>query len=362
MEAEVVTIKDIAAALNVSLSTVHKAIYHKKGISDATRRRILQYIQDNNFQVNQVASALRRQTLRIAYVGTAPAGPEQYFAREIIRGVEQAYKEIRTFNISLSQYHTAFDPESQTALLSRLLAREGDQLDGLLLYPSHESLLNPLIAQFTRRGTRVVTLNSDAVGSTRDAFVSCDSTTIGRTAAQLIYQLCGSHTGSVLFLAGRHDLANHQMTAREFLHTAHALAPELNIIELYESPDWNRFRDSVRLYLTAFPQIQAAYSISSRTTLLLCQTIRELGLTGKFKVIGSDVFPELIPFFNDGTLTFSIFQNPQAQCACALRLLLDLSSGKADLPTTCRIPPDIAIQANADVYLRDQAAYPASSL
>ena len=64
-----ITIEDIAAALGVSKTTVSRAISGKGRIGEATRTRVLEYIEKNNYRPNIVAQGLaQRRTYNIAVV------------------------------------------------------------------------------------------------------------------------------------------------------------------------------------------------------------------------------------------------------------------------------------------------------
>ncbi len=64
-----ITIEDIAAALGVSKTTVSRAISGKGRIGEATRTRVLEYIEKNNYRPNVVAKGLaKRRTYNIAVV------------------------------------------------------------------------------------------------------------------------------------------------------------------------------------------------------------------------------------------------------------------------------------------------------
>ncbi|WP_026527331.1 LacI family DNA-binding transcriptional regulator [Butyrivibrio sp. VCD2006] len=64
-----ITIEDIAAALGVSKTTVSRAISGKGRIGEATRTRVLEYIEKNNYRPNVVAKGLaQRRTYNIAVV------------------------------------------------------------------------------------------------------------------------------------------------------------------------------------------------------------------------------------------------------------------------------------------------------
>ncbi|WP_029320490.1 LacI family DNA-binding transcriptional regulator [Butyrivibrio sp. AE3004] len=64
-----ITIEDVAAALGVSKTTVSRAISGKGRIGEATRNRVLEYIEQNNYKPNVVAKGLaQRRTFNIAVV------------------------------------------------------------------------------------------------------------------------------------------------------------------------------------------------------------------------------------------------------------------------------------------------------
>ncbi|WP_408071764.1 LacI family DNA-binding transcriptional regulator [Butyrivibrio sp. JL13D10] len=64
-----ITIEDVADALGVSKTTVSRAISGKGRISESTRRRVLEYIELNNYKPNVVAKGLaQRRTFNIAVV------------------------------------------------------------------------------------------------------------------------------------------------------------------------------------------------------------------------------------------------------------------------------------------------------
>ena len=57
----IITIGDVAQALGVSKTTVSRAISGKGRISERTRERVLQYIEEHNFKPNAVAQSLAAQ-------------------------------------------------------------------------------------------------------------------------------------------------------------------------------------------------------------------------------------------------------------------------------------------------------------
>lgn len=69
LENKKITISDIAEALNVSKTTVSRAISGKGRISEETRQKVLTYIQEKDYKPNVIAKGLAQQkTYNIAFV------------------------------------------------------------------------------------------------------------------------------------------------------------------------------------------------------------------------------------------------------------------------------------------------------
>ena len=324
MEEKVVTIKDIASDLGVSLSTIHKVIYNKKGVSEKTKQRVMQYIKEHNYRINRAASSLKRRAIRLAYVGIAPDGANKFYYSEVHQGVLNAYKDYQAFNVELDCYVTTDTVEEQLALLEKLYAERRDSLDGILLTCVHEFLISDVIRRFTEAGIKVVTISSDAKNSTRGAFVCSDGAMAGRVAAELIVDLGIQQNGQLLLIGGRRELSNHRLVLTNFISELGAERPDVDVIDLYQSPDIQLLEDKICKYLKAFKDIGYIYCITARGTYAMCRAVQSLGLSGRIKTIGTDVYEELTPFFEDRTLTATIFQNPRKQSATAMACLYNL--------------------------------------
>ena len=63
------TIDDIARELNISKTTVSRAISGKGRIGNKTREKVLQYINENNYRPNALAKGLAQsRTFNIGFV------------------------------------------------------------------------------------------------------------------------------------------------------------------------------------------------------------------------------------------------------------------------------------------------------
>lgn len=351
MENKGITIKDIANDLNVSLTTVHKVIYNKKGVSEQTRQRVMDYIQQSGYRVNSAASALKRRALRFAYVGIMPAEENRFFYQSLSDGVADAYEAIKAFNVEMDFYSTAQNADQQCELLKKLYEERKDSLDGLLLCCCHEVRCTPLIKEFTAAGIPVVTVSSDAKNSTRCAYVGPDNVTVGRVAAEMITNLGIPENGQILLVSGFREFSNHQLVSTAFAEYIANERPDVDILDIYQSQSVQATEDRIRKFLTAFPNISSAYSATARGTYALCHTIQTEGLGGKIKVVGTDVFEELRPFFRNRIIMATLFQDPRKQAETALTALFHVASQEMTVPTEQYVNVSIAVRSNFDVFL-----------
>ncbi|NBC05044.1 MAG: LacI family DNA-binding transcriptional regulator, partial [Bacteroidetes bacterium] len=81
------TISDIAKELNVTPSTVSRALGDHPKISDSTKEAVLDMVEKLNYQPNNIASALRKGKSNIIGV-IVPTSDRQFFA-SFIRGIEE---------------------------------------------------------------------------------------------------------------------------------------------------------------------------------------------------------------------------------------------------------------------------------
>ena len=86
-----------AKELNISLSTVHKALTGKPGISEQRRGEIIALAKEMGYEVNHVAQALSRKPIKIGVL--IPSDWQQYFA-PIKEGMEKALSNLSHSNVS----------------------------------------------------------------------------------------------------------------------------------------------------------------------------------------------------------------------------------------------------------------------
>lgn len=131
MKIESITIKDIAKALNLSYSTVSRALQNSYKISEATRQAVREYADRHHYRPNLIAQSLKNQ--RSHCIGVVLCNIPNVFFSEVISGIESiAYN--KDYLVIITQNLESYEREVKN--LQHLIGRS---IDGLLVSLSTES-------------------------------------------------------------------------------------------------------------------------------------------------------------------------------------------------------------------------------
>lgn len=126
-----VTIKDIAHALNLSTSTVSRALRDSYEISPETKRLVMEYAERLNYRPNPIALSLKGSSSKALAV-IVPQIANNFFS-QAINGIEAiAYN--RGYHVIIFQTHESY--EREVANVQQAVSR---RVDGLLLSLSSET-------------------------------------------------------------------------------------------------------------------------------------------------------------------------------------------------------------------------------
>lgn len=131
MRYEALTIKDIAKALNLSVSTVSKALRDSHEISGETKEIVNAYAKSNHYKPNLVAQSLKKGTSKS--VGVIVCNIDNNYFSQVINGIESvAYN--KGYNVIITQSHESYEREVMN--VQHLSSRS---IDGLIVSLSAET-------------------------------------------------------------------------------------------------------------------------------------------------------------------------------------------------------------------------------
>lgn len=127
-----VTIKDIAKILNVSPSTVSRALKDHPDISERTRVAVQELAEKMNYRPNKLARSLRQKRSNI--IGVIIPQITHHFFSSVISGIEDmAYQ--KDFNVIISQSNESFERE-----MNNTYTLLQSQVDGMLISRTKETM------------------------------------------------------------------------------------------------------------------------------------------------------------------------------------------------------------------------------
>lgn len=111
MKRNKVTIHDIAEKLNITASTVSRALQDHPRISDDTKKAVLKVAQKLNYQPNHIAAALRNGRSKI--LGIIVPNVDRSFFSSVVFGIEEVANKAG-YNVMICQSHEDADKEVKT--------------------------------------------------------------------------------------------------------------------------------------------------------------------------------------------------------------------------------------------------------
>lgn len=132
MKKEKTTIHDIARKLNITASTVSRALKDHPRISMETKKAVLKVAQKLNYQPNHIAAALRVGRSNI--IGIIVPTADRSFFSSVVRGIEEIANQSR-YHVMICQTYDNYEKEVATveALLNA-------RVDGIIASHGKETL------------------------------------------------------------------------------------------------------------------------------------------------------------------------------------------------------------------------------
>ena len=128
-----ITLKQIARELDVSISTVSKALRNSIEISEDTREKVQAFAKLYNYRPNNIALSLKNRKTKT--IGVIIPEIVHHFFSKVIRGIEQVANK-RGYNVIVGLSNESFDKE---VINMQMLAN--GSIDGFILSISKETLL-----------------------------------------------------------------------------------------------------------------------------------------------------------------------------------------------------------------------------
>ena len=126
------TMKEIAKKLNISITTVSRALNNKSDVGRETRKAVIDLAQELDYTPNKMAASLRKRKSNM--IGLVLPRVEHYFFSTILKGViSSAQKD--NFAVILSE--SSHIPQKESELIGHLI---GMNVSGIILAPCRNKI------------------------------------------------------------------------------------------------------------------------------------------------------------------------------------------------------------------------------
>ncbi len=331
----------IAELAHVSIGTVDRALHGRDGINDSTRQRILQIARQISYTPNLAARALSASSAHLR-IGVCIPREIHFFYDELWSGVLDEARRVAQLGVQFVNRPVHALGEGDTRAFQELV-RSG--VNGIVLTAGDPRGLKPLIDDAEKRGIRVVCVSTDAPESRRSTIVCVEPRLNGCLAGELMGKFVPPGS-KVAVVTGMLEAEDHRKKTDGFSEAFPRHCPGgkiASVIEGHEDED-ESFQKTFDL-LGRIPTLAGLY-VNTVNCLPVCRALGARGLAGKVKLIATDLFAEMSPYFKKGTITASIYQQPYRQGQLAVRLIADNLTSKVPFPPTVHLSPGVVMSSN----------------
>lgn len=310
--------KEIASALNLSVSTVYRVLNNTGRISEKTRKEVLAYAETVGYQPNLIAQGLaKRKKYHIAYV--TYSYPIDWW-KQLLLGAEKAAQELSEFGVKVTflQYDSAAPYNESTGLLDMV---EREELDGIILVPSvHPEILKTLEAAQEKK-IPVVCINADApLPSQRLFYYGPDEETVGLLAGELIGKTIGGKGSISIVGCESEDFYRPALRKRGFFHQIYKYFPDINILHQNSFPQHNFKKYLCDMLKSSGDRLSAIYVEDSVLLSDTADIVKSLNLSN-IVVIGHECLNHCGQLLEEGWISATICQETFSQGYYPLKLL-----------------------------------------
>lgn len=325
-----VTLKQIAKELDVSISTVSKALRNSPEISDDTKDKVQAFAKLYNYKPNNIALSLKNRKTRT--IGVIIPEIVHYFFSKVIKGIENVALE-RGYNVIIGLSNESFDKE-----VINMETLANGSIDGFILSVATETLMQKDYHHFNE------TINQGMPIVMFDRVIDeiqCDKVVIddfdgAKKAVDYLLQTGSKRIG----LITTEDYINVGfLRTKGYLEALndHEVASDPNLImridgQLESEEELRKVENDIEQLLISNKDIDAIFTVNELYAVLVLKVARKLGLVvpDDLQVIG----------FTDGVLSrhatpalTTVSQHAQEMGEASARLLIDKLEEDSDEET-----------------------------
>lgn len=353
-----ITIKDIAKKANVSEGTIDRVLHNRGGVSKKTASKIKKILEDHNFSVNPVASALAmKNKYRVATL--IPEHNEaDLFWKSPYLGILKGANDVNNFGVTVHNF--TFNQYKKNSFSSSFDDLIKTKPSAVIIVPYFSKETKNIVHQLEALEIPYLFLNIDIEGFKNKAFVGQNSLVAGYIAGKLM-NLCISKPSTILIIQStknstKNNAISNRINGFKNYFIDNNVNTKTKILKIDNLDSSKKTKEIINLYLKKHPEIEGVFVPSSRIYIIV-DCIKSLYLK-KLELIGFDNTPQNIECLKNRTVSFIISQKPFDQGYEAIRFMAEYVRTKKDLQNNkIYVPIDILTKENVDYNERNELIF-----
>jgi LacI family transcriptional regulator len=339
-----VTIHDIASELNISTTTVNKALSGKPKVSEKMRIQVVETAASMGYLPNKSAQALARRELKIGVIVSKT--PDEY-SKYILQGFEKGFEDFRDLNVR-GIFRTIDNLTSTEQSIKAIRELRTLEVDGIIIQPvmGYKEYVD-LIEKTIKSGIHVVASISKLYDNIGTGCVRINSKIVGQMAGEFMSLVLPKNSKVAIFTSN-HEMQIHREYVEGFKNFINK--EKIDIVGVYETKDIEYIAYNLtEEILQKYPDLNGIY-VTSYVSVPVCKCIRAHNRQNDIMVIGQDLFPELVDNLINNSLTATIFQDQFYQGRKAVEMMFNSLTGKKVDGDEYLVIPKLVMKSNLSCY------------
>ncbi len=296
------TIRDLADAAGVSVSTVNRVINQPESVRLPTRNRVLHAAEDIGFYgLGSIETAIMKSR-ETHTIGVLLQQSDRAFYRGLGNALEQIAESYQNARIVLKlEYLSDLNPENVAARIRNL----GNQCEAIAVVAAEHPRVSQAINDVQATDTPVIALIAPLSADGEVGYVGLDSWKVGRTAAWGFDKMCRDE-GEIAILVGNPRYRNQELNEIGFRSYFREHASGFTLLEPRSTFESLAIAKELTTELIRdHPNLKGIFVSGGGITGVL-EAVRQTSRAHELIVIGYELFEATRNGLIDGSMTMSI--------------------------------------------------------
>jgi LacI family transcriptional regulator len=342
-----IRIKDIALKAGVSIGTVDRVLHKRGEVSDQTKQKIQQIIDELDYRPNLLASSLAsKKSIVFATLMPKASSQDTYWSKPQL-GIEKAMNQLKAYGIKLQQFFFEMDDSSSFSAQAEKLMDSSP--DAVMIAPWAKREAIRFTRQLDERNIPYIYIDAALEGTNPIGFVAQSSFDSGYLAAKLTDWGVREESMILLIHVARElDNASHLIRREQgFMRYFEEREHHHRILKIETSGNGDEIVTQLRDLGIDPCRVNAVFVTNSKVH-LAAACFKSLCVTPK--IVGYDLIPQNIALLREGKIDFLICQKPELQGFHAIHLLFDYLVKKEVIRKENYTSIDLITRENIDFY------------